>query len=201
MTCLLYTSSEVYFDRGPEYGCGKPDCKPGCDCDRYLEFWNHVFTQFSKEEDGSYTPLEHPNIDTGMGLERMACIMQGVDSIFDVDTIRHILDGVVAMSGVKYEDGAAKTDVSIRIITDHLRSMVLSLIHILSTGSACSSKSLEPSHVLSALGVPVEMIHGTVRFTVGDFTTKEDIDYVVENLKEVVTKLRELSPVNSEKGW
>ncbi|WP_419026201.1 alanine--tRNA ligase [Emergencia sp.] len=116
--------SEIYFDRGPEYGCGKPDCKPGCDCDRYLEFWNHVFTQFSKEEDGSYTPLEHPNIDTGMGLERMACIMQGVDSIFDVDTIRHILDGVVEMSGVKYEDGAAKTDVSIRIITDHLRSMV-----------------------------------------------------------------------------
>ncbi len=116
--------SEIYFDRGEEYGCGKPDCKPGCDCDRYLEFWNHVFTQFSKEEDGSYSDLEHPNIDTGMGLERMACIIQGVDSIFDVDTIRHILNGVVEKSGVKYEDGAAKTDVSIRIITDHLRSMV-----------------------------------------------------------------------------
>ena len=116
--------SEIYFDRGEEYGCGKPDCKPGCDCDRYLEFWNHVFTQFSKEEDGSYSDLEHPNIDTGMGLERMACIMQGVDSIFDVDTIRHILNGVVEKSGVKYEDGAAQTDVSIRIITDHLRSMV-----------------------------------------------------------------------------
>lgn len=116
--------SEIYFDRGEEYGCGKPDCKPGCDCDRYLEFWNHVFTQFSKEEDGSYSDLEHPNIDTGMGLERMACIMQGVDSIFDVDTIRHILNGVVEKSGIKYEDGAAKTDVSIRIITDHLRSMV-----------------------------------------------------------------------------
>lgn len=116
--------SEIYFDRGPEYGCGKPDCKPGCDCDRYLEFWNHVFTQFSREEDGSYSNLEHPNIDTGMGLERMACIMQGVDSIFDVDTIRYILDGVVEKSGVHYEDGAAKTDVSIRIITDHLRSMV-----------------------------------------------------------------------------
>lgn len=116
--------SEIYFDRGEEYGCGKPDCKPGCDCDRYLEFWNHVFTQFSKEEDGSYSDLAHPNIDTGMGLERMACIMQGVDSIFDVDTIRYILEGVVEKSGVKYEDGAAKTDVSIRIITDHLRSMV-----------------------------------------------------------------------------
>ncbi len=116
--------SEIYFDRGEEYGCGKPDCKPGCDCDRYLEFWNHVFTQFSREEDGSYSDLAHPNIDTGMGLERMACIMQGVDSIFDVDTIRYILEGVVEKSGVKYEDGAAKTDVSIRIITDHLRSMV-----------------------------------------------------------------------------
>ncbi|MGF6375528.1 alanyl-tRNA synthetase [Clostridiales Family XIII bacterium PM5-7] len=116
--------SEVFFDRGPEYGCGKPDCKPGCDCDRYLEFWNHVFTQFSKEEDGSYTDLAHPNIDTGMGLERIACIMQGVDSIFDIDTIRHILNGVVEITGVAYEDGAQKTDISTRIITDHLRSMV-----------------------------------------------------------------------------
>ena len=116
--------SEIYFDRGPQYGCGDPDCKPGCECDRYIEFWNHVFTQFSKEEDGSYSDLEHPNIDTGMGLERIACIMQDVDSIFDVDTIRHILDGVVQLSGVKYEDGGAGTDVSIRIITDHLRSMV-----------------------------------------------------------------------------
>lgn len=115
--------SELYFDRGPEYGCGSPDCKPGCDCDRYLEFWNHVFTQFSKEEDGSYSNLEHPNIDTGMGLERMACIMQGVDSIFDIDTIRHILDGVVEKCGVEYKDGQVPTDVSIRIITDHLRSM------------------------------------------------------------------------------
>lgn len=116
--------SEIYFDRGEEYGCGSPDCKPGCECDRFLEFWNHVFTQFSREEDGSYSDLEHPNIDTGMGLERMACIMQGVDSIFDVDTVRHILDGVTAKSGVEYKDGAATTDVSIRIITDHLRSMV-----------------------------------------------------------------------------
>ncbi len=115
--------SELYFDRGPEYGCGSPDCKPGCDCDRYLEFWNHVFTQFSREEDGSYSNLEHPNIDTGMGLERIACIMQGVDSIFDIDTIKYILDSVVAASGVEYHDGQAKTDVSIRIITDHLRSM------------------------------------------------------------------------------
>ena len=115
--------SEIFYDRGEEYGCGSPDCKPGCDCDRFLEIWNHVFTQFSKEEDGSYSNLDHPNIDTGMGLERMACVMQDTDSIFDVDTIRHILNGIVEKSGVEYKDGAAKTDVSIRIITDHLRAM------------------------------------------------------------------------------
>lgn len=112
--------SEIYFDRGEKYGCGKP----GCECDRYVEFWNHVFTQFSKEEDGSYSNLAHPNIDTGMGLERIACIMQGVDSIFDVDTVRHILNAVTDMAGVKYEDGDEKADMSIRIVTDHLRSMV-----------------------------------------------------------------------------
>ena len=116
--------SEIYFDRGEKYGCGKPDCKPGCECDRYVEFWNHVFTQFSREEDGSYSNLAHPNIDTGMGLERIACIMQGVDSIFDVDTVRHILNAVTEMAGVKYEDGDEKADMSIRIVTDHLRSMV-----------------------------------------------------------------------------
>ena len=115
--------SEIHFDRGEEYGCGKPDCKPGCDCDRYLEFWNHVFTQFNRDEEGNYTPLAHPNIDTGMGLERLACIMQGVDSIFDIDTIRFILNEVVRVSGVEYHDGKAKTDVSIRIITDHIRSV------------------------------------------------------------------------------
>ena len=115
--------SEIFYDRGEEFGCGKPDCKPGCDCDRFLEIWNHVFTQFSKEEDGSYSNLAHPNIDTGMGLERMACVMQGTDSIFDVDTIKYILDGVVEKSGVTYHDGAEPTDVSIRIITDHLRAM------------------------------------------------------------------------------
>lgn len=116
--------SEIYYDRGPEYGCGSPDCKPGCECDRYMEFWNHVFTQFSREEDGSYSDLEHKNIDTGMGLERLACIMQGVDSIYDVDTVRHILEAITAMAGVEYQAGNNKVDVSVRIITDHLRSMV-----------------------------------------------------------------------------
>jgi alanyl-tRNA synthetase len=115
--------SEIYYDRGSEYGCGKEDCKPGCDCDRYVEFWNHVFTQFNRDDAGNYTPLANPNIDTGMGLERLACIMQGVDSIFDVDTIKFLLEEVVSKSGVEYMHGAAKTDVSIRIITDHIRSV------------------------------------------------------------------------------
>ena len=115
--------SEIYFDRGEKYGCDNPDCKPGCDCDRYVEFWNHVFTQFSRDDEGNYSDLAHPNIDTGMGIERLACIMQGVESIFDVDTIKYILDAVVAKSGVEYKDGEAETDISIRIITDHLRSM------------------------------------------------------------------------------
>jgi alanyl-tRNA synthetase len=116
--------SEIYFDRGEEYGCGKPDCKPGCECDRYIEFWNHVFTQFSREEDGTYTDLAHPNIDTGMGLERIACICQGVDSIFDIDTIKYIRDGVTELAKIDYKDGELPSDVSVRIITDHLRSMV-----------------------------------------------------------------------------
>ena len=115
--------SEIYYDRGPEWGCGRPDCKPGCDCDRYLEFWNHVFTQFDRQEDGSYPRLAHPNIDTGMGLERLACILQGVDSIFDVDTVKFIRDAVCDMAGVEYMAGNHNIDVSVRIITDHLRSM------------------------------------------------------------------------------
>lgn len=115
--------SEIYFDRGEEYGCNREDCKPGCDCDRYIEFWNHVFTQFDRDEEGNYTPLQHPNIDTGMGLERMACIMQETDSIFAIDTIKYVLDGVVELAGIPYKGGKAKEDVSIRIITDHIRSV------------------------------------------------------------------------------
>jgi alanyl-tRNA synthetase len=115
--------SEIYYDRGEEYGCDNPDCKPGCECDRFVEFWNHVFTQFNRDSEGNYTPLKHKNIDTGMGLERLACIMQGVDSIFDVDTIRYIRDDIVKLSGVEYKEGKAETDISIRIITDHIRSI------------------------------------------------------------------------------
>lgn len=115
--------SELYFDRGEKYGCGSPDCKPGCDCDRYVEFWNHVFTQYNRDDAGTYTPLPKPNIDTGMGLERLACIMQEVDSIFEIDTMKYILDGVVALSTVTYQSSASASDVSVRIITDHIRSV------------------------------------------------------------------------------
>ncbi|QXM05975.1 alanine--tRNA ligase [Crassaminicella indica] len=114
--------SEIYYDRGEKYGCGSADCKPGCDCDRYIEFWNHVFTQFDKDEEGNYNPLPNPNIDTGMGLERLACIIQDVDSIFEIDTIKHILNKVLELSGQKYGENK-KTDVSVRIITDHIRSV------------------------------------------------------------------------------
>ena len=114
--------SELYFDRGEEHGCGRPDCKPGCECDRYIEFWNLVFTQFDAQEDGTYEDLEHPNIDTGMGLERMACVMQDTLSIFDVDTIRTVIEKVEEVTGAKYEDSKSSTDTSIRIITDHTRA-------------------------------------------------------------------------------
>ena len=113
--------SEIYFDRGAKYGCGKPDCKPGCDCDRYMEIWNNVFSQFDNDGNGNYTELAHKNIDTGMGLERLACVMQGVDNMFEVDTIRRILDTVCKISGKKYGDDE-KNDISIRVITDHIRS-------------------------------------------------------------------------------
>ena len=113
--------SEIYFDRGEKYGCGSPDCKPGCDCDRYMEIWNNVFSQFNNMGDGTYTELEHKNIDTGMGLERLACVIQGVDNMFEVDTIRRILDKVCEISGVPYVTGSGK-DVSIRAITDHARA-------------------------------------------------------------------------------
>ncbi|GKX30100.1 alanine--tRNA ligase [Vallitalea longa] len=114
--------SEIHYDRGEEYGCGSPDCKVGCDCDRFMEFWNLVFTQFEKTEDGKYVPLEFPNIDTGMGLERLALLMQDVESIFDVDTIQALLQKVCEMADVKYKEDKNK-DISIRLITDHIRSV------------------------------------------------------------------------------
>lgn len=113
--------SEIYFDRGEEYGCHQPTCAVGCDCDRYVEFWNLVFSQFDGDGNGHYEKMAHPNIDTGMGLERLACIMQGVDNLFEVDTVQNILQHVARVAGVEYHKNP-KTDVSLRVITDHIRS-------------------------------------------------------------------------------
>lgn len=119
--------SEIYFDRGKDKGCGKETCTVGCDCDRFIEVWNLVFSQFDRQEDGTYLPLKQKNIDTGMGLERLACVVQGVDNIFEVDTVRTVLDHVCRIAGVRYGEDYKK-DVSIRVITDHIRgsSMLVS---------------------------------------------------------------------------
>ena len=114
--------SEIYYDRGEKYGCGKPDCTVGCECDRYMEIWNNVFTQFDNDGNGNYTELEQKNIDTGMGLERLAVVVQDVDSIFDVDTIKALRDHVCRLAEVEYGKEYDK-DVSIRVITDHIRSV------------------------------------------------------------------------------
>ncbi len=113
--------SEIYFDRGVEHGCGSPDCGVGCECDRFVEFWNLVFSQFNSDGNGNYEPMEHPNIDTGMGLERLACIMQQVDNLFEVDTVQNIMKHISKISGAEYKKDD-KTDVSLRVITDHIRS-------------------------------------------------------------------------------
>lgn len=113
--------SEIYFDRGEKYGCGSPDCRPGCDCDRYMEIWNNVFSQFNNDGNGNYTELVQKNIDTGMGLERLACVMQGVDNMFLVDTNRRILDCVCEIAGKTY-GAQAEDDISIRVCTDHIKS-------------------------------------------------------------------------------
>ena len=113
--------SEIYFDRGVERGCGSPDCKPGCDCDRFMEIWNNVFSQFNNDGQGNYTELVQKNIDTGMGLERLACVMQNVENMFEVDSVRKILDKVCEISGKSYGDDASD-DISIRVVTDHTRS-------------------------------------------------------------------------------
>ena len=116
--------SEIYFDRGEEYGCGSPDCGVGCDCDRFMEVWNLVFTQFDKDENDNYNPLPKPNIDTGMGLERLAVVMQGVGNLFEVDTVQNVMRHISEIAGVKYKEDE-KTDVSLRVITDHIRSTVM----------------------------------------------------------------------------
>ena len=116
--------SEIYYDRGEEHGCGKPGCTVGCDCDRYIEIWNNVFSQFDNDGQGHYTELKQKNIDVGAGLERLACVSQNVDSLFDVDTVMNITNKVSAITGASYGQ-SHKTDVSLRVITDHIRSATM----------------------------------------------------------------------------
>ena len=116
--------SEIYYDRGPEFGCGKPDCTVGCDCDRYMEVWNNVFSQFNSDGKGNYSDLAQKNIDTGMGLERLACVVQGVGSLFEVDTVRNIMKHIERIAGVEYHKDE-QTDISLRVITDHIRSTAM----------------------------------------------------------------------------
>ena len=116
--------SEIHYDRGEEYGCGKPDCKVGCDCDRYMEVWNLVFTQFDNDGNNNYSRLANPNIDTGMGLERLACISQGVDNLFEVDTVQNIMKHIMQIANVEYHKDPVK-DISLRVITDHIRSTTM----------------------------------------------------------------------------
>ena len=132
--------SEIYFDRGDEKGCGRPDCHVGCECDRFVEVWNLVFTQFESDGKGNYTPLEHPNIDTGMGLERLACVMQGVDNLFLVDTIQNIMKHISQITGVEYGRDE-KSDVSLSVITDLIRSTTYMIVDgVLPSSADCSEE-------------------------------------------------------------
>ena len=174
--------SEIYFDRGPEFGCGKPGCTVGCDCDRYMEFWNLVFTQFERHEDGTYTPLAQRNIDTGMGLERLAAMMQGVSSIFDVDTIKAIRDHVCQLANVEYGK-EHKKDVSIRVITDHIRSVTF----MASDGVLPSNEGR--GYVMRRL-IRRAVRHGKLLGIKGMFL-KDIVKTVVDNSKHEYTELED----------
>ncbi|MEG0292283.1 MAG: alanine--tRNA ligase [Anaerovoracaceae bacterium] len=190
--------SELYYDRGEKYGCDNPDCKPGCECDRYVEFWNHVFTQYSKNEDGTYSDLENPNIDTGMGLERIACVMQGVDSIFDIDTIKYVRDAVCNLANVKYQNGTVPSDVSIRIITDHVRSATFMI------GDQIMPGNEGRGYVLRRI-IRRAIRHGKKIGIEGNFLT-EIVDKVIdtsggayENLEEMRVFIKKIIKIEEEK--
>ena len=174
--------SEIYFDRGPEFGCDSETCAVGCDCDRFMEFWNLVFTQFDRQEDGRYLPLPNPNIDTGMGLERLAAMMQGVSSVFDVDTFKAIRDHVCALANVKY-GVADKTDMSIRVITDHIRSATF----MASDGVLPSNEGR--GYVMRRL-IRRAVRHGKLLGIEGLFL-KEIVKTVVDNSKHEYTELED----------
>lgn len=174
--------SEIYFDRGEKYGCGSENCGVGCECDRYVEFWNLVFTQFNNDGNDNYTPLDHPNIDTGMGLERLACIMQGVDNLFLVDTVQSIINKVSEVTGVKYGE-SNKTDISIRIITDHIRSTIFMI------GDGVLPSNEGRGYVLRRL-LRRASRHGRLLGVKGPFLTKL-CDTVIEENKSAYNELFE----------
>ena len=176
--------SEIYFDRGEKYGCGSPDCKPGCDCDRYMEIWNNVFTQFDNDGNGNYSELAQKNIDTGMGLERLACVIQGVDNMFEVDTVRKTLDKVCEIAGRNYGENA-DNDVSIRIITDHIRSSVF----MISDGVVPSNEGR--GYVLRRI-IRRAARHGKLLGIEGSFLVKL-CGVVIEQSGDAYTELREKS--------
>ena len=175
-------SSEIFIDRGEKYGCGSPDCGVGCDCDRYMEFWNLVFTQFDKTESGEYLPLPNPNIDTGMGLERLALIMQGVDSIFELDTLRAVIDAIESKAGTTYGSGG-DIDISIRVITDHIRSTVF----MISDGILPSNEGR--GYVLRRI-LRRAARHGK-RLGIEDRFLAELVEVVVDSSAEAYPELRE----------
>ncbi len=174
--------SEVYYDRGERYGCGSPDCTVGCDCDRYMEVWNNVFTQFDSDGKGNYEELEQKNIDTGMGLERLAVVVQDVDSIFDVDTVKKLREEVCVLAGIEYKQDEIK-DISIRVITDHVRSVSF----MISDGIMPSNEGR--GYVLRRL-LRRACRHGRLLGIEGDFLVKL-VNTVIEGSKDGYPELEE----------
>ena len=174
--------SEIYYDRGERYGCGSPDCTVGCECDRYMEVWNNVFTQFDNDGKGNYTELEQKNIDTGMGLERLAVVVQDVDSIFDVDTVKRLREEVCSLANVNYKDDE-QTDISIRVITDHVRSVSF----MISDGIMPSNEGR--GYVLRRL-LRRACRHGRLLNIQGDFLVKL-VGTVIEGSKDGYPELEE----------
>lgn len=174
--------SEIHYDKGVEFGCGDPNCKPGCDCDRFLEVWNLVFTQFDKDAKGNYNPLPNPNIDTGMGLERIACVMENVESVYDISTIRKIIAEVERLSGKKY-DVEEKTNTSMRIIADHTRAMTF----LISDGVVPSNEGR--GYVLRKL-MRRAVRHGML-LGIKDMFLVEIINKFIDDWKEAYPELEE----------
>ena len=177
--------SEIYYDRGEKYGCGKPGCTVGCDCDRYMEVWNNVFTQFNADGKGNYVELENKNIDTGMGLERLAVVVQDVDSVFGIDTFAALRDAVCDLAGVKYGEDSKK-DVSIRVIVDHIRSVS----NMISDGIMPSNEGR--GYVLRRL-LRRAARHGRLLGIEGLFLTKLS-NTVIETSKDGYPELAEKAP-------